>query len=517
MKPPNPDFYSIQIEQWLSILSPAEKVGQLFVAYFDGSVVTDKVRSLVQDCHLGGVILYQKTGNLESLTQIAHLTQSLQSLAQIPLFISIDQEGGSVTRLPPEATSFPSMMAVAATGSLDYAYQVGAITAQELYALGINVNYAPVLDVHTNPTNPIIGTRSFSSDPNVVTRFAQAVAAGHRRWNVIPTFKHFPGHGDTDLDSHHQLPTLRHPLDRLKAIEIFPFQQVVAQGAEMIMTAHIQIPALAPEPATLSPRILQEILRQELGFQGVIITDSLTMGALSDQGSHKIALQALQAGADLLLFGADIGHTPDESRLAYHFILENVEKGVVSLERVEESVRRILTLKLQYAFWDPPQPQASLQDIGSASHRQIAQEIATASVQIQKDDLNLLPISLQEKVAVIWSRGSLGSVLAENHPQVTQLPISLDPTETEKIHVQKEVTKADKILFASFNALAHPNQLSLIQSLPQQHLIWVALGSPEDHSGHPEAPCYITTYGEGAVSLKALMQKIFTECPRKGL
>lgn len=508
MNLPYHNLYSSQVEQWLSILSPAEKVGQLFVAYFDGSVVTNKVRSLVQDCHLGGVILYQKTGNLESLTQIAHLTQSLQSLARIPLFISIDQEGGSVTRLPSEATSFPSMMAVAATGSLDYAYQVGEITAQELYALGINLNYAPVVDVHSNPANPIIGTRAFSSDPKVVTHFAQAVAAGHRKWNVIPTFKHFPGHGDTDLDSHHQLPTIRHTLDRLQAIEMFPFQQVIAQGAEMIMTAHIQIPALAPEPATLSPRILQEILRQQLGFEGVIITDSLTMGALSAQGSHEIALQALQAGADLLLFGADIGRSADESRLAYDYILEKVETGELSLHRIEASLRRILALKFHYGFWDPPKNKPSLQDIGSPSHRQIAQEITSASIRIQKDTLGLLPISLQDRVAVIWNRGSLGSVLAEKHPQVIQLSISLDPTEAEMIHVQQAVATVDKILFASFNALAYPNQLSLIQRLPQQRLIWIALGSPEDITGYPEAPCYLTTYGEGSLSVNTAMKQM---------
>ncbi len=511
----------MSIEPLLDQMSWPEKVGQLFMMTCEGAEISESVRGLIQDCHVGGIILYSITGNLQTPEQIRLLTQGIQSLARIPVLIGIDEEGGAVRRLPPPATAFPSAMTLGATGSPELARRMGRGMATELRALGITVNFAPVVDVNSNPRNPIIGTRAFGSDPELVIRLGQSLLEGHREVGVIPTLKHFPGHGDTEIDSHLGLPRVDRDLAQLQGIELRPFQQLIQQGAELVMTAHVVVPALGSgdRPATLAPQVLEGWLRQRLGFEGVIITDSLTMGALDRiWGGPEAAELALQAGADLLLFGADQGHDVAEGRIAYEQVLARVQAGAISEERIHASVRRILQLKAQYGLLEEHQQERDQTVIGCLSHHHLAAQITAAGITIVRQDKDRIPLAREQPVLVIWpqSRGDLAAQLSHYHPQVHSHGIPLDP-QAEAIH-QAQIRAAEfhQIVIASYNAWAYPGQVQLIRALPPDQVIVVAIGSPYDLMAFPEISNYGVSYGDLPVSLSALAQVLIGVIPAQG-
>lgn len=516
--------FPFQVEKLLQRMSLPEKVGQIMMMAFAGPEVSEAVRQLIQECHVGGVILYQITGNLETPQQILQLTQGCQALAQIPLLIGIDEEGGTVRRLPDPATAFPSAMTLGSTDDPKLARQMGQGIAEELRALGISVNFAPVVDVNSNPRNPIIGTRAFGSDPDQVIRLGQAMVEGHRQAGVIPTLKHFPGHGDTAIDSHLGLPRIERGGERLQQVELRPFQALIERGVEMVMTAHVVVPGLGSGdlPATLSSQVLEGWLRQRLGFDGVIITDSLTMGALDQTwGAAEAAERSLRAGADLLLFGADQGHDLSEGRSAYDHLLNQVRTGAISEDRLNESVARILHLKARYGLLDPLDHQQSagnLEPVGCEEHRRLAERIAAASITIVKQQDNLIPLSRDRSLLVIYpqSRGDLASVLSQYHPQVHSSPLSLDPQPEEIQPAQDQAADCDQILVATYDAWKHPDQVTLVRSLPQDKLVVAAIGSPYDLQSFPEICTYVVTYGDLLISLSALAQVLLGEIPAQG-
>lgn len=247
---------------------------------FEETEVTPDLRAWMQEYQPGGVILFSR--NLVNAEQIAKLTNELQTLAvDIPLLIAIDQEGGRVSRLPSDFTIFPPAATVAQSGSTELAYQAAAVTAKELRSVGINMNMAPVLDIHTNPDNPIIGNRAFGTEPEQVCRMGAATIAGLHDHRVLACGKHFPGHGGTSTDSHLELPTVHATHQRLEDIELQPFRYAIDHGLQAMMTAHVHYPALDPTyPATLSSAILSGLLRQDFGFSGVILSDDLEMRAI---------------------------------------------------------------------------------------------------------------------------------------------------------------------------------------------------------------------------------------------
>jgi beta-N-acetylhexosaminidase len=499
------------IEQILDSMTLAEKVGQLLLVYFTGPDLSPQLQEMIDSYHIGGVILYQISGNLISVSQVSTLTQQIQSMAKIPLWIAIDQEGGAVDRLPPEATHFPSAMAVAATGDLDWAKQMAAITAVELRALGINLNFAPVVDVNSNPANPIIGIRAYGSDPQQVSQWGEVVFKTYERAGILTTLKHFPGHGDTVVDSHLGLPRVERSLPTLEAVDLFPFQQLIQRGAAAIMTAHVLVPALYPDhPATLSSRILQDVLRQKWGFQGLIVTDSLTMGALDQTwNSAEAALLALEAGADVLLFGADAGHSASEPQLAYDLLLKAVQEGRISRERLDASVSRILHQKTRLGLWQPP-PFPPLNQIGEKSHQAVAEQIAKASVTLVKDDYQKLPLATSEKILVIWPQacGDLGSACRAVFSTVTCHPLSLHPDQETLKQIQALAAQFSLILLGTYELYRYPAQLKLVQSLPHDKLVVIAMGSPYDLMLSPDIPCYLATYGDSPISLQAAVQNL---------
>lgn len=309
--------------------------GQFFVLGFDGKEVPASLEKLCKSHGLSGVILFAR--NIKSPPQLKKLTRGLRSVAGKRSFIiSVDQEGGRFQRLkPPAFGSYPPACEVSA----DTALELGKRMGQELASLGINVDYAPVLDVNTNPDNPIIGVRSFNEDPYEVTKIAELFVKGLASMGITACGKHFPGHGDTSQDSHLTLPVVDHPQERLQSIELVPFRELVGWGLRMIMTAHVLYPTLDPEhPATFSPRILGDLLRQELGFEGLVITDDMGMaGALSQADLSEACVEAFAAGCDLLM----VCEHWERHEEIISALEEEIDKSPALQKRAQESTKRI--------------------------------------------------------------------------------------------------------------------------------------------------------------------------------
>jgi beta-N-acetylhexosaminidase len=515
------------VEEILSRMTTEEKVGQLFMVYFDGTSLLPDLEKMITEYHVGGIIIFPH--NLSTLSDLATLISQAQQAATssepyIPLFVAADQEGWPIWRLPSGATIFPSNMAVGATHSVEDARLMAQVMATEMKALGINMNLAPVMDVNSNPDNPIIGTRSFGSSPDLVSRLGTAMIETYQSNGVVATAKHFPGHGDTSVDSHLELPTIEHDLARLEAVELPPFQAAISVGVDCIMTAHIYVPALDDEPnrpATLSPPILQGLLREQMGFQGLIATDSLGMlGITSRRDLPTATTLAFEAGADLLLFGHDPGHPPSEQRAAYEQLLKLVEEGSIPMSRLDESVRRILRVKLTHGIlpWQAEDLDRALDGVGTPDHLAAAQRVALDSITLVKDDGGLLPLSPEVPILVIYPRGaaSLGQAISQRAPLATLLEVSEEPTWREVVRAMDLADQAQLVVVGTRNALQHPGQAQLVQTLlPGRELVAVALDLPYDLLSYPEVSTYLATFGRAKVSMEALADVLFgAEAPR---
>ncbi|WSP95555.1 glycoside hydrolase family 3 protein [Streptomyces sp. NBC_01233] len=400
-----------RLARFVDRMSLDEKVGQLFVsrAYGHSATAPDPadaeqnqtlfgVRTaaeLVSRYHLGGIVYFSWAHNTRTPHQIAALSVGLQqaaltSGARIPLLLSTDQEHGAVARIGAPATLLPGAMALGAGGSTADALRAARIAGAELAALGIRQDYAPVADVNVNPANPVIGVRSFGSDPQAVAALVAAQVRGYQGAGVAATAKHFPGHGDTETDSHVGLPVMRHTRAVWEELDEPPFRAAVKAGVDAVMTAHIVFPALDPsgDPATLSRPIVTGILRERLGFQGVVVTDALDMaGVRQKYGDDRVPVLALLAGCDQLLNPPDLG-------LAYRSVLAAVEAGELTEARIDESVLRILELKSRRGLFDEAYTTAEAVDatVGIRRHRDAADEIAAVTTTLLANPRGLVPI-----------------------------------------------------------------------------------------------------------------------------
>jgi beta-N-acetylhexosaminidase len=340
---------------------------------FEETEVTPDLRAWMQDYQPGGVILFSR--NLVNAEQIAKLTNDLQALTgDIPLLLAIDQEGGRVSRLPSDFTIFPPAATVAQSGSTDLVYQAAAVTAKELRSVGINMNMAPVLDIHTNPDNPIIGNRAFGTEPEHVCKMGVATIAGLHDHRVLACGKHFPGHGDTSTDSHLELPTVHASRQRLEEIELQPFRYAIAHGLKAMMTAHVHYPAIDPiYPATLSSTILSGLLRQTLGFSGVILSDDLEMRAILDHANvGDAAIRSLQAGADMLL----ICKSRTLATQTFDALRNAFTSQQLNEAQIEASLARIQAVKQQFVYpYHPIDLSTISKFVGIPSHRDVLASI----------------------------------------------------------------------------------------------------------------------------------------------
>ena len=354
---PTPD----PVAEALAAMTTQEKVGQLLVAGIGGTEAGEDGLQAIQDYQVGGVILFGR--NVESAQQLADLTNELKTLNgdNTPLFLCVDQEGGRVDRMPPEVDDLPSAYDYIAAGGDPL--ERGKVLAAQCAAFGFNLDFSTCLDIWSNPDNTVIGDRAYGSDPHTVTSAGLAVNQGLEQGGVIPVVKHFPGHGDTSTDSHVDLPVVGKTAEELEEFELIPFQAAIDQGTPCVMVAHILMTQIDPDlPASLSPKVVDGLLRQEMGFDGVVCTDDLTMGAISKTyGMGEAAVMAVEAGCDLLL----VCHEADNLTAARDALLSAVDAGRISMERLDESVYRILSLKQEYGLTNDPVDQPDIEALNA--------------------------------------------------------------------------------------------------------------------------------------------------------
>ncbi|WP_379152728.1 beta-N-acetylhexosaminidase [Paenibacillus sp. sgz5001063] len=339
------------IEQQIATLPLEDKIGQMLLVGIDGTEVSAQTQNMITTDKVGGIILY--ADNIDNLKGLVSLTNGLKRSNAgnpAPLFVSVDQEGGKVSRLPDEYAKIPANGAVGVSGNAEAAETMGKLLAREVQGAGFNMNFAPVLDINSNPNNPVIGDRSFGSTSAKVIKLGIAEMKGIESEGVVPVVKHFPGHGDTSVDSHLELPVVKKTEAQLAKLEWLPFQAAIKEQTDAVMVAHILYPKLDPDrPASLSKVIVGQLLREQMGFKGVVITDDLTMGAiLKNYSLATAAVNTVLAGSDILL----IAHEYSNEQTARKALLAAVRSGKISEARIDESVYRILALKQKYKLTD---------------------------------------------------------------------------------------------------------------------------------------------------------------------
>ncbi|MFC4799500.1 beta-N-acetylhexosaminidase [Neobacillus sp. GCM10023253] len=338
------------ISKVISNMSLDEKIGQMILAGISGTTMDPNAQKLISQFHVGGIIFFKN--NFETPEQTVQLVNQLkaENSSNLPLFLSVDQEGGRVTRLPGGLANFPPNGQIGQVYDPEFSYKVGTLLGQELKEFGLNLDFAPVLDINSNPNNPVIGDRSFGNNSEIVSELGIQTMKGIQSQNVIPSIKHFPGHGDTSVDSHLDLPIVNKSLKELKELELIPFERAIDDGADVVMVAHILLPELdKTNPASMSKAIMTDLLRKQLSFRGVIITDDMTMGAITEHFDiGKAAVESVKAGSDIILVGHDYNNVVKITSS----LKTAVQNGEISEQRLNESIERIIQLKRKYSIND---------------------------------------------------------------------------------------------------------------------------------------------------------------------
>jgi beta-N-acetylhexosaminidase len=338
------------ISEVITKMSLEDKIGQMILAGISGTTMDTNAKKLISQFHVGGIIFYKS--NFETLEQAVQLVNQLKAgnSSTLPLFLGIDQEGGRVTRLPGGLFNFPPNNQIGKVNDPEFSYKIGTLLGHEVKEFGLNLDFAPVLDINSNPNNPVIGDRSFGNNSEIVSTLGIQTMKGIQSQNIIPTIKHFPGHGDTSIDSHLELPIVNKSLMELKVLELIPFERAIDHGADVVMVAHILLPKLdKTNPASMSKAIISDLLRKQLSFKGVIITDDMTMGAITEHFDiGKAAVESVKAGSDIILVGHDYNNVVKITSS----LITAVENGEISEQRLNDSIERIIQLKRKYSIND---------------------------------------------------------------------------------------------------------------------------------------------------------------------
>lgn len=487
-----------------------EKIGQMLVFGFDETEVTPRIETLIKEYKLGNILLFSR--NVQTTEQLFKLNNDIQKLMikhlRYPAFVTIDQEGAMVTRITDKATFFPGAMTLAAT-NVENAYLQGKYMGCELDALGINMNLAPVLDVNNNPKNPVIGVRSFSDDVDVVNRFSEAYIKGLQE-HVIATGKHFPGHGDTHVDSHLDLPRVSFDKKRLHEIELSPFKNAIDKGIKSIMSAHIVFEAYDDKPATLSKPILTDLLRNELGFEGLIVTDGMEMKAiLNTYGAIEASIPAVLAGADLLLYC----HHEHQQIGAAKLLEEAVLDGRIPIEVINRSVSRILKFKAQLKTNIDKTYEDVKQSVENEKHRLFAQQTVIDALTLVKGKPfkqagDVLFISQLPKATTFADltdgKNTTLDMLKDLDFDFKQA--SLNPDTDEIKALVSDAKGYKQVIITTYNANMYPHQLDLIKQLlsldTELHVI--SLRNPYDLYFLNDIKNYVCLYEYTQNSINAL-------------
>ncbi len=512
-----------------------EKIGQMISCRFSGhfynreSSTIKSLEALIDKQKVGGLIIFGG-----EVFEAASLINELQEKSEIPLLIASDLERGLGCQIQ-GTTLFPPLMSIGASGSEELAYSMGKVTAKEARAVGIHITYAPVVDVNINPQNPIINTRSLGEDPGQVSRLADAYIRGCQENGLIATAKHFPGHGDTDVDSHTELPLINADLERLNRVELYPFKKAVKAGVKAVMTAHIHVPALDPSPhmpATLSPVIISELLRKKWGFNGLIVTDAMEMGGITELYSpEEAAILAVKAGVDCILL-------PLETKKVIDALVEEVRTGGISEKRIDESIRRILKAKAEMGLHKNKEVDmdALTRILASEDHIEQAEKAFEASVTLVKNEKNIVPISGEDKKIAVFSLSSdkgdffAGQVFTEEVKK--RYPETMDfyadaLTGDEFIRQAVEESKeADLRIITLFSRLysgkgsvgLNQRHIALINELAGDEvpLIVISFGSPYFIKHFPDVDASICAYRKADPAQRAAARALFGEIGFKG-
>ena len=540
----------------VSNMTLEEKLGQMIMPDFrmwqedgtkepsDLTEINSEVAEVIDKYDLGGVILFAE--NVKEISQTTTLIHDLQEVAindedgNLPLLITLDQEGGIVTRLG-EGTNLPGNMALGATRSEKSSYDAGYLIGRELNALGVNVDFAPVLDTNNNPENPVIGVRSISSNPELVGKLGKNIAKGIQDQGVAATAKHFPGHGDTSTDSHYGLPMVNKSIEELRETELKPFKIAIENGIDMIMTAHIQFPQIEKDtfiskkdgsqiviPATLSDDIITGILREEMGYDRVVITDAMNMKAISDHfGELESTKMAINAGIDIILMPTILRNNEDVKKLDYivNGILDSIKSGEIKEEEITDSAERIVKLKIDRGIIDLKNNNASLEEkikkakktVGSVENRNIERRISEEAITITKNEENILPLNPKEGEKVL--------LIAPNESQIHSMKfginriihenslnkIQLDTYEYNNIGViddvlREKIESSDYIIVASLASNAnHLKPGTWNRDLPRSVIdygnklnkdtVLISLRNPYDLAAYDNAKAQVVSYG----------------------
>ncbi|MFF9346850.1 glycoside hydrolase family 3 protein [Streptomyces sp. NPDC014734] len=534
-----------RLKRLISRMSLEEKVGQLFVMRVYGHSATDPdqadidanladigVRTaaeLIAKYHVGGIIYFAWAHNTRDPHQIADLSNGIQRAGlagptPLPLLVSTDQEHGIVCRVGEPATLMPGAMALGAGGSHADARRAGQIAGAELAAMGINQNYAPDADVNVNPANPVIGVRSFGSDPRSVAAMAAAQVKGYQSGGVASTAKHFPGHGDTGTDSHTGLPVIGHTREQWTELDAPPFRAAIAAGIDSIMTAHIVVPALDPseDPATLSHPIVTGILREELGYDGVVVTDALGMeGVRTKYGDARVPVLALLAGVDQLL-------DPPDLDVAWQAVLEAVKNGEIGEARIDESILRILRLKTKLGLFDDPfvSHRGVDRTVGTRAHLDAADRIAERTTTLLANEGRVLPLSRRshKNLLVVGAdpaspSGTTGpptttiaAAFTELGHTATALSTGTAPTRAQIDAAVAAARGKDAVIVATYNVTATSSQRTLVKDLAATGVpvVTIAIRNPYDiaHLSGTGFRANLATYSWTDVELRAAVRVI---------
>lgn len=495
-------------------MSIEQKVGQLIVVGFEGTRANADIRTIITHHFAGGVTLFAR--NIQSPRQVAKLTNDLQNLTKetehrIPLFIAADQEGGWVARLKTGATVFPGNMALGAARSAEFAEQAGKITAIELAAVGANLNFAPVMDVNNNPRNPVIDRRSFGECPDLVSRLGTAYIKGLQQNGVFATAKHFPGHGDTIVDSHTDLPTVESDMGRIRTIELKPFRAAIEAKVAAIMTAHIVYSAFDTDrPATLSRPILTDLLRGDLGFDGLIITDDMEMNAIDKRYSaSEAAVMAVEAGADMVL---SLWKYQNQVKVC-NALVAAVKSGRISEARIDQSVERILKYKKAVGVfdWENATSSQTIELVGSEAHRRVAATIANQAITVVQNQSEILPLNTDASPLVISSSPLLFNLLRVRYANSSRARIPVEPNIEAILPVLTLQAEAANVVITG---VSNHRQAELIHQLGTKigtPIIVAAFGSPYSLQRCPNVSASIAAYDAHYESVLAAVKVITGE------